>query len=193
MPSQSRKPSPGEPSASSATISSGFLRPASLEDLEALCHFYQRSCAFLEQRTNYPLWRWGVHPNTAKLQAAIENREMFVWIIEDEIAGAVIVNHELEGMEAVSWQNSEKGFACLHLFAIDPRLQKRQAGSAFLTLLLNHLQSDSAIDSVRLNLIEGNLPARALYTRHGFKSKGKVSVHIEEEGVLPFELMERVF
>lgn len=182
-----------QPSAPFMNASSGLLRAASMDDFEELCCFYQHTCAFLEEHTNYPLWHWGVHPNEGMLQDAIENQEMFVWIVDGQLLGAARVNHELEGMEAVSWRAHKDTYACIHLFGVDPALHGRHAGSSFLALLLNHLQSDPSIDSIRLNLIDGNLPARNLYARHGFESRGKASVLIEEEGVLPFELMECVF
>lgn len=50
------------------------VRPASMQDFDALCEMYQEVIAELEKRNNYPLWHWGIYPNEDTVRESIERR-----------------------------------------------------------------------------------------------------------------------
>lgn len=168
------------------------LRKAGRRDLDAVCAFYQTVIADLDKRKNYPLWTWGVHPHADMIAWAIAEGELYVFTCENRLIGSALVNDELEGEELVSWTG--KNPKSIHLFAIHPALGGHHLGDRFLSALINETTAaaDSTPDSLRLNLIEGNLPARNLYLRCGFVSLGQYDVDLPDEGVLHFEMMERL-
>lgn len=157
------------------------------EDLEAVCLFYQKVIADLERRTNYPLWTWEVHPNTSMLSDALDQQQIWILDSDGSVAGCAMISSDLEGEETITWTGSKP--QNIHLFAIDPDLGGRHLSDHFLSGLIEQTAKPDT-DSFRLNLIEGNIPARRLYMRHGFISSGRSEVLLEDEGVLPFEFME---
>lgn len=166
------------------------LRQAQPEDFNSVCTLYQKIIASLESRTNFPLWTWGVHPSQQSLKEALDNREIWLFEQNGQLCGSAFVNRVLEGEEQVSWQGNDAW--CIHLFGIDPVLGGKGLSDRFLQGLLAILKEKRA-DSIRLNLIEGNDPARNLYTRNGFEHRGHYSVWLDDEGFLPFEMMEKLF
>lgn len=158
-------------------------------DLEQICTFYQRVIADLERRTNYPLWTWGVHPSAPMLKEALERNELMLLKENGQMIACAMINPELEGEEQIDWNGSSP--LCIHLLAIDPALGKRGLGAQFVSMLVEWIRHQGA-DSIRLNLIEGNLPARHVYAQNGFISKGHIAILLDDEGELPFEMMELI-
>lgn len=173
-----------------STCSKRILRKAGLADLETLCRFFQNVCNRLNTRINYPLWNWGIYPDESVLHEAIVQEEMVVFCEKERIVGAARISPYLEGMDAFEWTDSR--FNCIHLFCIDPDFSGQKLGDVFLGQILSQLKKEGYA-SARLNLIAGNAPARTLYERAGFHSKGTSEVLLEKEGTLPFELMEYIF
>lgn len=166
------------------------IRQAEPSDFNQVCDLYQKIIANLDKRTNFPLWTWGVHPSFDSLQQALNNQELWLFEHNGQLCGSALVNQALEGEEQVNWQGQNAW--CIHLFGLDPDLRGRGLADAFLQGLMAMIQEKKA-DSIRLNLIEGNLPAHNLYSRNGFLHRGHYSVWLEDEGSLPFEMMEYLF
>ncbi len=183
-------PSSIHPDSASSLDARASVRPASMQDVDALCEMYQEVIAELEKRKNYPLWHWGIYPNEETVRDAIERGEMVILAIDGKLAGAAKVNEELEGEEYVLWKGTSP--RSIHLFTIRPGFTGMHASDWFLMRLIKEKRS-SHIDSLRLNLIVGNKPAKNLYLRCGFVSCGCADVLLEDEGVLPFELMEYIY
>lgn len=165
-----------------------ILRTACKGDLDVLCRFYQMVIEDLEKRTNYPLWTWGIHPSRQMLEDAISNQEIVLVQDGDHLCAAAMLSSALEGEELVSWSGLHP--MAIHLFAIDPTLGGRKISDWFLNALIKQIEA-AGFDSIRLNLIAGNRPARNLYVRAGFESRGEVDIDLPKEGILHFEMMER--
>lgn len=178
---------------------------AKKEQLDQICRFYQDITDDLERRTNYPLWTWGIHPDYTGLKDAVENNELFLFIPDDfeeilrqkdlfewsyPFAGGAVVNSSWEDGGEIQW--SGDNFSAIHLFAIHPALGKLGLADRFLDEIMKSA-SKQEIDSIRLDLIEGNWPAGHLYLRHGFESRGKGQFKPEGEKVLNFEYREFIF
>lgn len=167
------------------------VRKAGLSDLDAVCTFYQNVIHTLENSTNYPLWEWGVHPTEDMIRKAIENGQMSVLCQDSQIAGAAFLNEEsADGYDRLSWQCPDT-FQVIHLFAVSDALRGTGAAGYFLEQLLENSRSDG-FSSIRLDLIAGNEPARKLYLKHGFVSRGFLDLQYDNEDPLHFELMEKV-
>lgn len=167
------------------------VRKAGLSDLEAVCTFYQAVIRNLENSTNYPLWEWGVHPTGDMVRRAIENVQMSVLCQDSQIAGAAFLNEEsADGYDRLSWQCPNR-YQVIHLFAVSDDLRGTGAAGYFLKQLLENSRRDG-FSSIRLDLIAGNEPARKLYLKHGFVSRGFLDLQYDNEDPLHFELMEKV-
>lgn len=171
---------------------------ATKQDLAALVSFYKEIIASLEKRINYPLWTWGIHPDLDMIESAIEHTELLLFHTSDDFdtpdgylfpfAGAAIVNTSHDGGDRPIWMRNDPEI--IHLFAIHPELSGHHLADLFLEEIIEKVQSDGK-DSVRLDLIDGNRPARNLYSRHGFESRGIYDYQPEKEDILTFEYMER--
>lgn len=174
-----------------------MITTATKQDTDTLVSFYQEVIASLEKRTNYPLWTWGIHPDLSMLESAIAQNEMLLFTSDADFPipteypfpflGAAIVNTSHDGGDRPIW--NETNPEIIHLFAIHPNLSGHQLADRFLEEIIERIQARGK-DSVRLDLIDGNWPARNLYSRHGFESRGVYDYQPEKEAVLTFEYME---
>lgn len=169
------------------------MRKATMEDCSAIETLYRVIINELEQGVNYPLWHWGVHPDEEMVRAAIEAGQMYIeYGLEDQAVavGQLIVGEPLEP-DGIVW-GDEGLYGSIHLFGVRPD----QKGSGLAGHCLNDMMDEArkaGCSSIRLDLIVGNVPARRLYLRHGFVSRGRCDIDLPREGVLHFELMEHIF
>lgn len=152
--------------------------------IEAL---YKKVIHDLDVRINYPQWHWGIHPSEDLIKDAIADKTQFLFWKDDVLTGCAIVNETLEEAQDAVFHHDN--FAAIHMLAMDPQVSGQGLADAFLKELMD-MKKGEGYHSFRLSLIEGNVPARNLYLRHGFMTAGH-SVLDTPHSLLNFELMEK--
>lgn len=181
-----------------------MLVQSNKENFELICRFYKEIVSDLENRINYPKWTWGIHPSESSLYTAIEGNELLLFIPDDieqflqkkgisdwpyPFAGAAVVNSSWEDCGQISW--TSENFLAIHLFAVHPLLSHLGLADRFLEEIKVYAK-DNRVDSIRLDLIQGNWPADNLYERHRFENRGNGIFQPEGEIPLNFDYKEFV-
>ncbi len=169
-------------------------------DYNQIQQFYLEICQDLAQRENYPLWKWGIHPTEEMIQEAIQQGELLLFFDDQAnldaglkadrpFYGAAIVNTCHEEGQNVAWSSSNA--KTIHLFAVHPALAGHHLADQFLDEIIESAKAQD-LESLHLDVIDGNWPAKNLYVRHGFESLGIMDFHAEHDvqDVLTFEFME---
>ena len=78
--------------------------------------------------------------------------------------------------------------AVIHLLAVSPRRRHEGVAQALLATVRNSLKGKA--ETIRLDTLENNNPAKRLYERFGFYSCGDIDVEYEGVGVKKFTLYE---
>ncbi len=141
----------------------------------------------------YAGWEYGKHPTEQGLRSYIENGEMYLLLVQGDIAGmVVVVMSQGQEYEAVSWAEKLENHevATLHLLAVCPEYQGRSLGSVILDLV-GELAKRHGKKALRLDVMESNLPAQRMYEKAGFVYRGKQHWYAENTGWTDFLLYEK--
>ena len=161
------------------------IRPAAQSEYPQVIEFYYSVSDSMDNSPFRPTWRRGVYPILTDL---IGN----LFIAEDEhegIIGAVLVNdRQGSGYENGAWQRDTDHVAVIHLLAVSPRRRHEGVAQALLATVRNSLKGKA--ETIRLDTLENNIPAKRLYERFGFHSCGDIDVEYEGVGVKKFTLYE---
>lgn len=167
------------------------MRTATAGDIPAVMALYEAVIVQMDQDHIDIGWAQGVYPTAAFLEQAAAARQLYLAVVDGQLAGALILNRQAnEGYQQVQWQVAcaEQDVAVLHTLATAPVFRGRGVGKAMLQFVIQHcrLRGDAAI---RLDVVAGNLPAIGLYQAVGFRQMGQVLLRYGDmEG--SFVLME---
>ena len=161
------------------------IRPAAQNEYPQVIEFYYSVSDSMKESPFRPTWRHGIYPVVDDLIGSL-------FIAEDEndgIIGAVLVNdRQGSGYENGAWQQNTDRVAVIHLLAVSPRRQHEGVAQALLATVRDSLKGKA--ETIRLDTLENNIPAKRLYEGFGFHSCGDIDVEYEAVGVKKFTLYE---
>lgn len=141
-----------------------------------------------------PGWEKGVYPSDAYIANAIQNRELYVVLHDDETAGAMVLNHTCtDGYEKVPWAISaaDHEVSVIHALGIRPAYHGKGLAQ-YLVAEAVRLAVAQQQKAVRLDVLAGNIPAIRLYERMGFQYRDTLQLFYEDTGLTDFLMYERV-
>lgn len=165
---------------------------ADMNDLEAVSMIYDRIHEDLAKTVNYPKWPYHVYPSYQSAYEAISQKELYVYRIDHQIVGSVILNHKQNsGYEQAQWlvDANEDEVLVVHTLAVDP-CQKGQGYAGHILKQIQLLALKLNCLAIRLDLTQNNIPARNLYQKHGFYFTGLADLHRQEDGIDYCEMYE---
>ena len=168
-----------------------LARATDVNEIEAL---YGAVVDDLLANVNYPGWKKGIYPEEDYLIYATNNDQMYLAILEDRIIGACMFNTKCsDGYENVNWKVELKDgeYAVIHLLGVIPDSQKQGIGKFMVNNLIS-IAKEKGYKSVRLDVLEGNIPASKLYTSCGFDYIETVELFYEDTGRCNFLLYEYI-
>ena len=170
------------------------IRQAKTEEFEAVRSFYHKMTDWLDTVQYGPGWKKDIYPSPEDLMRAISDGELWVAESENGFAAAMIVNSlAVEGYENAAWRVNcgDNEVSLIHAFGVMPEFQRKGVSSRMVehAIGLARLKNHKA---VRLDVLEGNLPAEKLYPKHGFEYIETVNIFYEDTGWANYELFELV-
>lgn len=165
---------------------------AKIENIKETGDLYVSVDRYLETHINYPLWHEESYPNHQSAKAAIEKDEMFILKENERIIGAFVMNEDPQGAyEKASWTiNLEIGeYLCIHALAIDVACHRRGLAEKMVDYIKSYAKKNG-YKSIRLDIVPGNTPARALYEKCGFKEIGILDLERKIEEIPLFVVFE---
>ena len=169
-----------------------LVRLATPADLPAIHHLYLRVIEEQETVRHHPCWRKGVYPEKVYLGQCIEAQELWVAEIQGVIAGAIVINekyHEQYTRAPWACEALHGEFCVLHTLAVSPSFRRRGVADALLTRM-KALASSWGKKSLRVDVIDNNLPIEPLYLRHGFQRCTAMRMYYDAVGWQLFHLYE---
>lgn len=166
---------------------------AAPDDFGRIRDFYWALIDVMEGGRFDPGWRKGVYPSDSQLMQSLDRGEMYT--LEDEnhaIAATVIINNEYNpGYEGLPWKTDappERVFM-LHTLGVDPARQGRGLARRVVAESLDVARGKGAA-CVRLDVLDGNEPAMALYRGMGFEYIDSRKMSYEDTGWKVFHMFE---
>ena len=142
-------------------------------------------------------WEKGFYPTMETVEAGLSLGELYV--LEDEETGQVvscgIINHsQPEFYKLFNWafEAALSEVLVLHTFGVDPAMQKKGYGSAFMSFY-EKMAYDAGCKTLRLDTVISNKKSQAMYKKLGFKTLGQWEGDPNEVGwTLTFIGLEKV-
>ena len=154
------------------------IRAARADEFEAVRCFYHRLIDMMEGSEFHPRWEKGVYPSDAFMRSSIERGELYLGLLGGDIAAAMAINGEgAEGYAGAPWgvRAADGEFSVIHALGVLPSKDVARG--------LGH-------KALRLDVLNGNLPAVRLYESEGFRFVSRVELFYEDTGLTDFLLYE---
>ena len=148
------------------------IRPAAPAELPRVLAFYHAIIEDMAEDPYFPCWERDVHPTDRALAEAVRRGELFLLFTGGEIAGAMVLDQDQGEMaRACPPDFAPSGIAVVHLLCVHPRFSRRGYARALVAHAIFRARSEGR-KAVRLDVLEGNLPAERLYLSAGFRRVG---------------------
>lgn len=171
-----------------------FIREANIKEYEQVKAFYDRVIEDMQGMEYHPKWQKGVYPEYRYLQESIEKGNLHIVLSQEEIVGAMIINQETnDGYKTVSWdlKVADDEILIIHALGVLPTDMKKGIGSGMVAYA-KKLAKEKQQKVIRLDVIDGNVPAIKLYEKAGFHFVETVDLFYEDTGWYKFHLYEYV-
>ena len=171
------------------------IRKADVSDTDALLEMYNAIIDDTDGKSESPRWTKGVYPDRDYIAGAASRGEMYAAFENGIPVGALVRNHVMApGYERVEWDSdsSPEKVYVIHTLGVSPACQHRGIASMLSKRLIEDARKEG-IGSIRLDVIDGNIPSIRLYEKLGFRNHGRMVLDYGsvDDGVA-FTLMELV-
>ena len=171
-----------------------IIRKGTVNDADEVSAFYDAVNDYFEEHTNYPGWLKGIYPVREDAEKGIEIGGLYVAEAEGKIAATLILSHEPENaFYSVKWKKElayDEVFV-IYTFAVLPEFFGKGIGTEFLEAV-EKIAKESGIKSLRLDVLDSNIPAIKLYEKCGFDYIDTVDLGYGKYGLDNFKLYEKL-
>lgn len=169
-----------------------LFRLADLNDEERLTAFYRHAVNNTPDMNTYARWVYGQHPTDQMIRDYIRQGAMYLLEMDGQIAAAMAVTmSQGDDYRDVDWLEAaqDDAVAVLHILCVDPAYQRQGLGSHMISKFLR-LAAAAGKRSARLDALESNKPAHALYASFGFIQRGRKTMYADNTGWTDFLFFE---
>lgn len=148
------------------------------EELSEIYDFYREVCAELKHARYTPRWQIDLYPGREDIKKFILKREMIIGRSKDRILSVMaLADHD--------------HYTSLHLFAVHPQYRGKHISEEMMQAMYRMVEKRNH-KIIRLDVIQGNLPAERLYQKFGFRKVGNRTEYFDFCGELVFSVYESV-
>ena len=169
-----------------------MIELAKFSDLDELEVFFEELNDFLDGNYYGPEWKKGIYPTKADAESSINEDSLYVYKLDNAIVGTISLNHRQESAyENAKWNLIAHGVEVLviRLFAVHPNYFGQSIGGTILNFVKVKARELSC-KTIRLDVVNQNIPACLLYEKHGFKYVSTVDLGLPYDKLKWFRLYE---
>lgn len=170
------------------------IRKATEKDIAGIADLYNKRIDYLEETENYPGWKKEIYPTQEDAETGVAERSIFVAEENGKIAGTFILRHKPEAAYAQAhWQKEllyDKVFV-IYTFAVHPDYAGKGVGFQMLQYIEQYAK-EQKVESIRLDVVDVNVPAIHLYEKSGFTYIDTVDLGLGSFGLKWFKLYEKL-
>lgn len=169
-----------------------IIRKCTTDEIVPLGAFYDNIVLYLDSHINYPKWMYKEYPTENSVRTQTEASSQYICLDGDKIVGAFVLNTDPQGnYQKGNWKKNipDGQYMILHTLAIAPELQGKGLGSEVVEFCINKAKEDG-YKALRVDIVPGNIPAKKLYEKHGFKYIGDYDLDRGYEYIPLFSLFE---
>ena len=157
-----------------------MIRKATIDELDAVDRLYNELHDAKEAGLIPVIWRRGVYPSRETAREALARGDLYVLEESGRIIGSAVINQVQDEVYAgVPWQFDEpdERVCVLHTLMISPS----EFGKGYARSFLDFYEArarEHGCPELRIDTNDRNLPAQAMYLRHGYRIIGVVPAKV---------------
>lgn len=168
------------------------IRNAKIEEFNKIRAFYHEMTDWLETAPYGPGWKKDIYPSPEELTDALENGEL--WVCEENgeyIASMILNSHSQEEYARVEWGVDAKGDEVLliHALGVKPEYHGKGVSRKMVEFAIERARK-GGYKAMRLDVLDGNLPAERLYPKFNFRLVAALEMFYEDTGLTLYKLYE---
>ena len=164
-------------------------------NLKEVCRLYDEVVLYLTQHVNYPKWMYKEYPSDASVTQATAEGTQYFCEREGRVVGAFVLNSDPQGAyQKAQWSKylPDGDYLVIHSFATHPDLYRQGIAEEMLNFCVEEAKR-RGVESIRLDVVPTNVPARAFYEKHGFSFVAEMDLDRGYEDIPTFCLYELNF
>lgn len=168
------------------------VRLAHADDYIKVRDFYYSLIDAMQDLEYKPGWKKDVYPTQDLLRKSCERNQLFIGEMDGGIAACMVVNHEYnEGYQDVQWSVEAKDseLFVIHALGVHSAFSGQGIAKEMVRNVIE-IAKKSNVKTIRLDVLEGNIPAEKTYTNVGFKYLDKIQMYYADTGWTSYQLFE---
>ncbi|MBR4150422.1 MAG: GNAT family N-acetyltransferase [Firmicutes bacterium] len=171
-----------------------IVKKAENNDYPAVKQFYYDITDDLETYEYALGWQKDVYPGQELLKGAVAAGDLYMVYQDGALAACMIVNHEYnDGYEGVRWsvEASDEELLVIHALGVRQAFSRHGLAKDMVRFVIDKGRTEG-MKTLRLDVLEGNIPAEKVYTALGFQYVSTVRMFYEDTGWTNFRLFELI-
>lgn len=168
------------------------IRIADIMDYEKIIDFYYSLTDAMKDAQYKPGWEKDIYPTQGFLMKSIENDELYIGELDRKAVSCMVVNHEYnDGYKGIRWsvEADDDELLVIHALGVDPAFSGKGFAKQMVQQVI-HIAREKHMKVIRLDVLEGNIPAEKAYTQLGFTYIETVQMFYEDTGWTNYKLFE---
>lgn len=168
------------------------IRAAGPEDYPRVRDFYYELTDALDTAEFSPGWKKDIYPEQAFLTDSIAASTLYIGEEDGALLSCMIVNHDCnDGYKDIPWpvELEDSQLLVIHALGVHPRHMGRGLAKEMVQYVID-MARRADLQAIRLDVLEGNLPAERCYTHMGFVCHGTVAMFYEDTGLTNYQAFE---
>ncbi len=164
------------------------------KDYETIRQFYYELTDEMQNAEYKPGWERDVYPTQEFLLQSIRKKELYYTVDGSSIQSCMIVNHEYnEGYRDVEWsvEASDEELLVIHALGVLPRYSGKGVAKQLVQKVIESAEAQN-IKTIRLDVLEGNIPAEKAYMKVGFQYVTTLKMYYEDTGWTNYKVFEYI-
>nr|WP_300307305.1 GNAT family N-acetyltransferase [uncultured Anaerostipes sp.] len=148
----------------------------------------------MEDTEYKPGWERDIYPTQEFLVHSIEKGNLYIGRVNEYIAACMVVNHEYnDGYHNARWSVNVKDseLFVIHALGVHPAYSGKGIAKQMVQKVINTAR-EQKIKTIRLDVLEGNIPAEQVYTQMGFVYCSTIKMFYEDTGWTNYRLFEYI-
>lgn len=168
------------------------IRTADGRDYSNIRDFYYSLIDAMEDAEYKPGWEKDIYPTQEFLIRSIESNELYIGEMDGQIVSCMVVNHEYnDGYKDIQWSVEVKDSELLviHALGVNSMFSGKGIAKQMVQQVIK-IAHENNIKTIRLDVLEGNIPAEKAYTKMGFIYLDTIQMFYEDTGWTNYKLFE---
>ena len=168
------------------------IRTAERSDYSNVRDFYYSLIDAMEDAEYKPGWERDIYPTQKFLMSCIESNELYIGEMDEQIVSCMVVNHDYnDGYKGIPWsiETADSELFVIHALGVHPMFSGRGLAKQMVREVIK-MAHENSIKAIRLDVLEGNIPAEKVYTKMGFIYLDTLQMFYEDTGWTNYKLFE---